>query len=167
MGNIDNDGKMEDLYFDFQAEIGITKHMGALAATNRLIKKAQVDQQSVVLDIGCGVGFTPIHLLEQIGCRVYAVDKRVSMIARSKKNAEQVGLLDQIDFRVADAVDLPFENNMFNAIIMESVNAFIREKETAFREYFRVLMQGVILVINEATWKKLHLSMCKLIWIHS
>ncbi len=43
---------------------------------------------------------------------------------------------------------------MFNAIIMESVNAFIGEKETAFREYFRVLKHGGMLVINEATWKK-------------
>ena len=154
MVNDDYNEKMEDLNIDFQAEIGITKHMGALEATNRLIKIAQVDQQSVVLDIGCGVGFTPVHLLEQIGCSVYAVDQRESMITRSKKNAEQAGLLDQIDFRAADAVDLPFENNMFNAIIMESVNAFIGEKETAFKEYYRVLKHGGMLVNNEATWKK-------------
>ena len=82
MVNDDYNEKMEDLNIDFQAEIGITKHMGALEATNRLIKIAQVDQQSVVLDIGCVVGFTPVHLLEQIGCSVYAVDKRESMIAR-------------------------------------------------------------------------------------
>ena len=154
MVNEDYNEKMEDLYFDFQAEIGITKHMGALAATNRLIKIARVDPQSVVLDIGCGVGFTPVHLLEQIGCSVYAVDQRESMITRSKKNAEQAGLLDQIDFRAADAVDLPFEDNMFDAIIIESVNAFIGEKETAFKEYYRVLKHGGMLVNNEATWKK-------------
>jgi len=56
----DYNEKMEDLYFDFQAEIGITKHMGTLAATNRLIKKVQVNPQSVVLDIGCGAGFTAV-----------------------------------------------------------------------------------------------------------
>ena len=167
MVNEDYNKKMEVLYFDFQAEIGITKHMGALAATNRLIKIARVDPQSVVLDIGCGVGFTPVHLLGQIGCSVYAVDKRELMIARSKKNAEQAGLLDQIDFRAADAVDLPFEDDMFDAIIIESVNAFIGEKETALKEYYCVLKHGSMLVINEATWKKLHLSMCELIWIHS
>ena len=43
MASIENDGKMENLYFDLQAKIGITKHMGALAATNRLIEKAQVN----------------------------------------------------------------------------------------------------------------------------
>ena len=147
--------KMEDLYFDFQAEVGITKHMGALEATDRLIKKAQVNPQFVVLDIGCGVGFTPIHLQKKIGCSVYAVDKRESMIARSKKNAEQISLLDQIDFRVADAVALPFEDDMFDAVFMEYVNAFISEKESVFREYFRVLKRGGMLVINEAIWKKI------------
>lgn len=167
MVNEDYNEKMEDLYFDFQAEIGITKHMGALAATNRLIKIARVDPQSVVLDIGCGVGFTPVHLLEQIGCSVYAVDQRESMITRSKKNAEQAGLLDQIDFRAADAVDLPFEDNMFDAIIIESVNAFIGEKATVFMEYYCVFKHDGMLVINDATWKKLHRGMCELIWIHS
>ena len=83
------------------------------------------------------------------------------MIAWSKKNAEQIGLLDQIDSRVADAVDLPFEDDKFNTVFMESVNAFIGKKETVFNEYSRVLKQGGMLVINEATWKKLHLSMCE------
>ena len=90
----------------------------------------------------------------QIRCRVYAVDKRESMIAWSKKNAEQIGLLDQIDFRIADAVDLPFEDDKFNTVFTESVNAFIGEKETAFKEYFGVLNHSGILVINETTWKK-------------
>jgi ubiquinone/menaquinone biosynthesis C-methylase UbiE len=44
---------------------------------------------------------------------------------------------------------------------MESVNAFIGKKETVFNEYSRVLKQGGMLVINEAAWKKLHLSMCE------
>lgn len=166
MVNDDYNEKMEDLNIDFQAEIGITKHMGALEATNRLIKIAQVDQQSVVLDIGCVVGFTPVHLLEQIGCSVYAVDKRESMIARQKKNAEQAGLLGQIDFLAVDAVDLSFED-MFEAIIIESVNAFIGEKATVFMEYYCVFKHDGMLVINDATWKKLHRGMCELIWIHS
>ena len=77
------------------------------------------------------------------------------MIARSKKTADQVGLLGHIDFRVADAIDLPFEDGMFDAILVELVNAFIEKKEKAFREYFRVVKQGGKLVINEATWKKI------------
>lgn len=99
----------------------------------------------------CNFGATG---MKQGGCRVYAVDKRESMIALSKKYAQQAGLLDKIDFRVADALDLPFEDDMFDAVIMESVNILIENKETAFREYFRVLKQSGILVINEITWLK-------------
>ena len=150
----DENEKMEDLYFDFQAEIGITKHMGALGATKKLITLANLKPQSTVLVIGYGAGYTPVYLVKQIGCNVFAIDKRDAMIVLSRQIVIQAGLQNQIDFRVADAVDLPFEDALFDAVLIESVNAFIEDKDYTFHEYMRVLKSGGKLVINEATWKQ-------------
>ena len=42
--------------FDFQAEVGVTKHLGSVQATNELIRRCGIGRDSYVLDVGCGVG---------------------------------------------------------------------------------------------------------------
>ena len=48
----------EQHFFDFAAEIGLTKHMGGLKATEELIELCRIGEGSYVLDVGCGAGQT-------------------------------------------------------------------------------------------------------------
>jgi len=48
MVDANNNEKMEDLYFDFQAEIGITKYMGAIAATSLLGKQLHLSMCELI-----------------------------------------------------------------------------------------------------------------------
>jgi ubiquinone/menaquinone biosynthesis C-methylase UbiE len=55
---------------------------------------------------------------------------------------------------VADAQDLPFPDQQFDAVITESVTAFPEDKERAVSEYTRVLKPGGYVGLNESTWLK-------------
>jgi len=44
-------------FFDFAAEVGLTKHVGGLKATEMLIELCQISKEKYVLDVGCGVGW--------------------------------------------------------------------------------------------------------------
>ena len=145
---------MENLYFDFQADMGFTKHMGAQDATEQLIELTHIQADSSVLEVGCGVGITAIHLTEKIGCKVAAVDVREKMVAGAERKAGKLGLKGKIDFRTAEAENLPYHDKLFHAVICESVNTFVDDKQQAFDEYYRVLKSDGWLVINEATWLK-------------
>ncbi|MDH5792766.1 MAG: methyltransferase domain-containing protein, partial [Candidatus Bathyarchaeota archaeon] len=68
--------------------------------------------------------------------------------------AEREGMNDRVEFRVADAQDLPFEDGLFDAVITESVTAFPEDKQRAVREYARVTKPGGYVGLNEATWLK-------------
>ena len=46
-------------FFDFAAEVGLTKHIGGVEATQDLIQLCHIGEGSYVLDVGCGVGVTP------------------------------------------------------------------------------------------------------------
>jgi ubiquinone/menaquinone biosynthesis C-methylase UbiE len=59
-----------------------------------------------------------------------------------------------VDFRVADAQDLPFEDGLFDAVITESVTAFPEDKQRAVDEYARVTKPGGYVGLNESTWLK-------------
>ena len=62
--------------------------------------------------------------------------------------------MDRVEFKVADAQDLPFEDDLFDAVITESVTAFPENKQKAVNEYVRVTRPGGYVGLNESTWLK-------------
>jgi len=144
----------QQTFFDFAAEVGITKHIGSLEATKALIELCHISRGKYVLDVGCGVGATPCFIAKKFGCRVVGVDILPAMVERSKERARREGLIDQVEFRVADAQDLPFDDGLFDAVITESVTAFPKDKQKAVDEYVRVTKRGGYIGLNESTWLK-------------
>jgi ubiquinone/menaquinone biosynthesis C-methylase UbiE len=57
-----------------------------------------------------------------------------------------------VDFRVADALDLPFESDRFDVVFAESVLIFVEDKARAIRECVRVARPGGYVGLNEAYW---------------
>ena len=49
-------------FFDFAAKVGLTKHIGGIAATEVLIDLCHIGKDSYILDVGCGVGATPCFI---------------------------------------------------------------------------------------------------------
>jgi arsenite methyltransferase len=141
-------------FFDFAAEVGLTKHIGGLEATDKLVELCHISAGSYVLDVGCGAGATPAYLVKRYRCKVVGVDISQRMIERSEEIAQREGVAGRIEFRVADAQDLPFDDNLFDAVITESVTAFPEDKQAAVNEYARVTRPGGYVGLNESTWLK-------------
>lgn len=144
----------EEAFFDFAAEVGLTKHLGGVEATEQLARLCHIQAGSHVLDVGCGAGATPVYLAKKLGCRVVGVDLVARMIERCEEMARREGVADKTEFRVADAQNLPFGDDVFDAVITESVTAFPADKQRAVGEYVRVTKPGGYVGLNEATWLK-------------
>jgi arsenite methyltransferase len=129
-------------FFDFAAEVGLTKHIGGLQATEALIDLCHIGEGKYILDIGCGAGVTPCFIARNRSCRVVGVDILEGMIEKSKERARREGLLDRVELTAADAQDLPFNNDVFDAVITESVTAFPEDKQKAVAEYARKTKPG-------------------------
>jgi arsenite methyltransferase len=139
-------------YFELQADIGITKHMGGRRATRELVGMCRLREGQVLLEVGCGVGGTACSLAQEVRCRVVGVDISEGMVARARARAKRRGLEAAVEFRVADAQDLPFDGDLFDAVVDESVLAFVADKQRAIGEYGRVVKPGGTVGLNEATW---------------
>lgn len=142
------------LCFELQAEADMTKHLGALEATNALIELCRIAGGQAVLDVGCGVGRTPAYLAKKHGCRAVGIDIRQKMIDRANERAVREGLEDRTEFRVADVQDLPFDDGLFDAVIGESIIAFAQDKPKAVSECKRVTKPGGYVGFTEAHWTK-------------
>jgi len=141
-------------FFDFAANVGVTKHIGSIEATDRLIELCYIHGGSTVLDVGCGVGATPCYLAKKVGCQVVGVDLLPAMIERSTERAQKEGVMERVEFKVADVQELPFDDERFDAVISESVTAFPADKQKAVNEYARVTRSGGYVGLNESTWLK-------------
>ena len=144
----------EQGFFDFAAYVGLTKHLGCMAATDDLVNLCHIGEGRYVLDVGCGAGVTPCYIAKRYGCRVVGVDIKEQMIERCRERATRENVTDKVTFRVADAQDLPFDDDLFDAVITESVTAFPDDKQRAVQEYARVTRTGGYVGLNEGTWLK-------------
>ncbi len=148
----EEDGELENPYFDVQAEMGTTVHGGSLKATKDLVQLCHINEESYILDVGCGVGITACYLAKEYGCKVLAIDISERMIDRAKERAKRKGAEDKIEFRLGDAQNLPFNDDLFDVVISESVTAFVADKQGAVNEYVRVTKPDGYIGLNEITW---------------
>lgn len=141
-------------YLDLQAEVGITKHIGGFAATDELLSLCHITNAKEVLNIGCGIGVGVAYIAQKFDCHVVGVDISVKMIEWSRLRAREEKVEEKVELGVADVLDLPFEDDRFDAVIIESVLAFVKDKPRAIRECIRVTRRGGYVGLNESYWTK-------------
>lgn len=140
-------------YFGLQAYWGASKpHMGGLKATRELIELCHIGKGKYVLDVGCGVGVTPCYIAKRHGSKVVGVDISERMVDRARQRAKREAVEDKVEFKVGDAQNLPFEDDLFDAVIGESLIVFVEDKLKGLNEYVRVTRPGGYVGLNEATW---------------
>ena len=141
-------------YLDMQAEVGITKHVGGFAATDELLSLCHVEDARDVLNVGCGIGVGVAYIAKKFGCHVVGVDISEKMIAWSQLRAREEKVEDKVEFQLADVLNLPFEADRFDVVIVESVLGFVEDKPRAIRECIRVTRQNGYVGLNESLWIK-------------
>ncbi len=97
----------------------------------------------VVLDVGCGAGFDLYVAAKLTGPSgsVFGVDLTEAMVTRAEENLRRAGIANAGVVRV-DSESLPFGENTFDIVISNGVINLSPEKETLFREIYRVLKPG-------------------------
>lgn len=114
-------------------------HIRGAAVTNELAKDCSFENNSSVLDVGCGLGGPCRLLAEEYGCNVTGIDLTEEFIETAKKLTELVNLQDNIKFIQADALNLPFDNETFDHAWTQHVQMNIADKQQFYSEIFRVL----------------------------
>lgn len=106
------------------------------------------------LDVGCGPGALIIELAKRVKEAV-GVDYDPEMIAHAERNARVAGVLN-IEFRVARAQRLPFEDETFDLVTATSVIYLLPEPKVGLREMKRVLRPGGIAADMDPSTRMTH-----------
>jgi ubiquinone/menaquinone biosynthesis C-methylase UbiE len=87
------------------------------------LKFLDIQKGDVVLEIGFGTGFTLVDLAKAVGetGRVYGVDVTLEMIQLAKERLKRERVAINVELSEADARNMPYEDNMFDAVYMSGV----------------------------------------------
>jgi ubiquinone/menaquinone biosynthesis C-methylase UbiE len=103
-----------------------------------------------VLEVGPGNGRYTLATARWVGAggQVVAVDIEPKMVARVRARAQAEGVTN-VEGRVADVYDLPFDDGVFDAVYMNTVIGEIPEPGRALAEFHRVLRPSGTLAFSE------------------
>ncbi|HZK92990.1 MAG TPA: methyltransferase domain-containing protein [Prolixibacteraceae bacterium] len=84
------------------------------------LQKLCAKEGEVVLEIGFGTGHCILALAQSVGSsgRIYGIDISEGMCDIARSRIKKAGLSERVKLECGDAVKLPFEANLFDAIFM-------------------------------------------------
>ena len=126
--------------------------LGNHKAIERIKDSVDFSRAEDVLEIGCGAGDLTSYLAQTYEVCVTGtdVDQEQITIARERHGGEP-----NVEYRVADALSLPFADEAFDVVLSFKVLHHIKDWRKAFAEVNRVLRPGGFYVLNDfalPTW---------------
>jgi demethylmenaquinone methyltransferase/2-methoxy-6-polyprenyl-1,4-benzoquinol methylase len=125
----------------------------------QVISQAGLKPNSRLLDLGAGTGdLAREALAQEPGTKVVAADFTLEMMRVGNRNGS-------LPWSAADALNLPFGDNTFNAIVSGFLMRNVGDVQQALKEQYRTLKPGGRIVILDTTRPKRNLF-SPFIWLH-
>lgn len=151
----DKAGKVAEVFHSVAGKYDIMNDLMSLGV-HRWWKKFTIDMAAVrpgqqVLDVASGTGDLALAFAGRIGPRgkIILSDINDSMLSRARERLVDAGMVGNVDYVLADAENLPFEDNQFDCVTIAFGLRNVTTKENALASMYRVLKPGGKLLVLE------------------
>ncbi|GAB3331819.1 bifunctional demethylmenaquinone methyltransferase/2-methoxy-6-polyprenyl-1,4-benzoquinol methylase UbiE [Marivirga atlantica] len=145
--------QVADMFDSISPKYDFLNHFLSLGIDIRWRKKAIKQLQEIkpknILDIATGTGDFAIESLSLNPEQVVGVDISEGMLSVGREKLKKRKLDDRITLKSGDSENLPFDDNMFDAIIVAFGVRNFENLEKGLTEMFRVLRPGGKVVVLE------------------
>ena len=129
-----------------QAQIDLIEELLNWAGVNNNLESSPQN----IIDVGCGIGGSTLYLAQKFKATATGITLSPVQASRAKQRAEAANLGQTVQFQVADALSMPFEDDTFDLVWSLESGEHMPDKTKFLQECYRVLKPGGTLVM--ATW---------------
>ncbi|MGK7872003.1 MAG: methyltransferase domain-containing protein [Xenococcaceae cyanobacterium] len=137
-------------YYGRAGTYKINRRQAQIDLIEELLNWAGVQSAQNIIDVGCGIGGSTLYLAEKFNATASGITLSPVQASRAKERAEAAGLGETVQFQVADALNMPFEDNAFDLVWSLESGEHMPDKTQFLQECYRVLKPGGIFIM--ATW---------------
>jgi ubiquinone/menaquinone biosynthesis C-methylase UbiE len=132
----------------------LTQSHDLVVRRNTLLQVLDLRVGERALELGCGGGSWTVEAARFVGLagHVAAIDVSPDQIAAARSLCSEI---PWVACQVADATDLPFDDESFNAVFANQVIEYITDLDTALAETHRVLRIGGRFVVLATNWSSI------------
>ena len=154
----DSEGSLHWGYFDDLTSTSSNKFLPACKRWNQyMLQRSGINNQSKVLDLGCGNGNTAIWLAQQTGCEVVGIDISQVRIDNAYNKAQDYPALN-LSFTKASGTNLPFADGEFSHVWSQATLYHIHDRPKALQEIQRVLKEGGTFLFDDLVTPRAEIS---------
>lgn len=114
-------------------------HVRGLPATEELAANMAIKKGDRILDVGSGLGGPSRYLAATQACHVTGIDLSEQFVDVARHLAAFVGLGVAVDYKVANALAMPFHDRSFDHAWTQHVAMNIADRAALYKEIYRVM----------------------------
>ena len=120
-----------------------------MLSPQKLVVRLALTATSRVLEVGAGSGFYSVEVARRVSeGHLELLDLQPEMLKKARQKLEAKGL-SNVGYTLADAGELPFKDDSFNALFLVAVLGEVADQKSFLGEARRVLKPGGVLSISE------------------
>jgi len=115
--------------------------------------------------VGPGPGYFSLKIAKFLSQgRLYLTDIQKEMLYYAVKRLQR-NKINNVDYRLCNGTELPFENNLFDVIFMVTVLGEIENKKEYIEEFRRVLKNNGIVSVSEQAGDPDKMEIAEIEWL--
>ncbi|MCK5064562.1 MAG: methyltransferase domain-containing protein [Candidatus Fermentibacteraceae bacterium] len=124
-------------------------HIGGWAESKALADAAGIKKDQKVLDLCSALGGGLRFLERNYGIEGFGLDATPHMVDEARKRTAADGQDHRISYKISDAEEIPWEDEMFDVVWGEDAWCYVNNKEKLISEAARVLKKGGTIAFSD------------------
>lgn len=117
----------------------ITEKEAQIFLQDLVAKNANLKENQVVLDAGCGQGVVSTYLAKKYGPHIFGITLLPFEVEKAQTRAKEWGVQDKTQYQVMDYSTTNFPDNYFDAIYTTETLSHSPDIQKTLREFYRIL----------------------------
>ncbi|BAW96835.1 putative gamma-tocopherol methyltransferase [[Synechococcus] sp. NIES-970] len=137
-------------FYGFGGTERLNRRQAQIELIEEFLAWGKVEQIERFVDVGCGIGGSTLYLAEKFNAEGVGITLSPVQANRATERAAAHNLTEQTEFKVADALNMPFRDGEFDLVWTLESGEHMPNKRQFLQECTRVLKPGGKLLM--ATW---------------